>query len=148
MGGFQTVGVQKTNPVILSCSETHSAHSSIQFGVETKIDRGHSIIQGVPKNALSCLPSISRRLSIPDHQINWWLGMLASLKVRFLGHPVGVSENQSYFPFILFFLTLSDWMETCQSCNLSTTNRQTGRTGERLVCCIIQVPCVRRFVMF
>ena len=44
LGGFQTVGVQKTNPVILSCSETHSAHSSIQFGVETKIDRGHSII--------------------------------------------------------------------------------------------------------
>ena len=66
LGGFQTVGVQKTNPVILSCSETHSAHSSIQFGVKTKIDGAHSIIQGVPKNALSHLPSISRRLSIPD----------------------------------------------------------------------------------
>ena len=87
-GGFQTVGVQKTNPVILSCSETHSAHSSIQFGVKTKIDGAHSIIQGIPKNALSHLPLISRRLSIPDHQINWWLGMLAILKVRFLGHPV------------------------------------------------------------
>ena len=38
--------------------------------------------------------------------------------------------------------------ETCQSCNLSTTDQQASRTGERLVCCIIRVPCVRRFIMF
>ena len=50
-------------------------------------------IQGVSKKALSDLPSISRGLSIPDHQINWWLGMLASLKMRFFGTPCSICDR-------------------------------------------------------
>ena len=78
------------------------------------------------KNALSDLPSINRGLLIPNHQINWWLGMLASLKVRFFGTPCNVSENQSYFPFILFFFN-TEWLDGNLSKLQPVHNQQTDR---------------------
>ena len=51
------------------------------------------------------------------------------------------------FPFSCFFFN-TEWLDGNLSKLQPVHNRQTGRTGERLVCCIIQVPCVRRFMMF
>ena len=63
-----------------ACGKRSSLATKGQIKVETIVKEKYRVSQ---KNALSDLPSISRKLSIPDHQINWWLEMLASLKVRF-----------------------------------------------------------------